>query len=514
MAPAVMLAALLLAGAGHPSYTEPFRPQFHFTPAANWMNDPNGLVYLDGEYHLFFQYNPFADKWGHMSWGHAVSPDLVHWRQLPLALPEETGVMIFSGSAVLDSRNTSGLGTAGSPALVAVYTGYREADKRQAQHLAYSTDRGRTWTKYAGNPVLDIESTEFRDPKVIWHEPSRRWIMAVVLAAEHKVRFYGSPDLKQWAPLSDFGPLGAVGGVWECPDLFELPVDGDPGRTRWVLVVNLNPGGVAGGSGAQYFLGAFDGTRFTSDDDAATLAASPRWVDWGSDFYAVASWWNVPPEDGRRLWIGWMNNWDYGQDIPTSPWRSAQSLPREVRLKAYGDGVRLIQMPVSELRRLRADHSAVSGTTVTPGGDPLAGRGISGDALEIVAVFEPAASSEFGLKVRKGASEETVVGYDVARGEAFVDRARSGRTDFSPKFTGRHAAPLPVEEGRVELHVFVDRSSVEVFANGGRATLTDQIFPGPASDGVSLYAKGGAARLVSLEAWKLRSAWSSPEAAQ
>jgi fructan beta-fructosidase len=491
------------AGSG----TEPFRPRFHFTPAANWMNDPNGLVYLDGEYHLFYQYNPFGDRWGHMSWGHAVSPDLVGWRHLPLALAEDGGVMIFSGSAVVDTRNTSGFGTSGAPPLVAIYTGYRESDKRQTQNLAYSTDKGRTWTRHAGNPVLDIQSTEFRDPKVLWHEPTRRWVMALVLADQHKVRFYASPDLKQWTALSDFGPAAAVGGVWECPDLFELPVDGAPGRTRWVLVVNLNPGGVAGGSGAQYFLGSFDGTRFTSDEDAA---AAPRWIDWGADFYAVASWANVPPADGRRLWIGWMNNWDYGQDVPTSPWRSAQSLPREVRLKAYPDGVRLVQAPIGELKRLRRAHSQVSSTAIAPGGDPLAGRGIAGDAIEIVATLEPGTASEVGLKLRKGAEEETVVGYDVGRGQLFVDRSRSGRTDFSPKFSRRHAGPLPLESGRLELHVFVDRSSVEVFGNGGRTVITDQIFPSAGSEGVALYAKGGPARLVSLEAWTLDSASETP----
>jgi fructan beta-fructosidase len=491
-----------------PIYSEAYRPQFHFTPQRNWMNDPNGLVQVDGEYHLFYQYNPFGDTWGHMSWGHATSPDRVHWHEQPLALAEENGG-IFSGSVVVDAANTSGFGKDGNAPLVAAYTGYRPDDKRQAQYIAYSNDRGRTWTKYAGNPVVDIGSTEFRDPKIIWHAPTRRWIMAVALAAEHKVRFYGSVDLKQWTPLSDFGPAGAVGGVWECPDLFELPVDGKPGQTKWVLVVNLNPGGVARGSGAQYFLGSFDGTRFIADDDAAKLAAQPHWIDYGADFYAVASWSDTPSRDGRQVWIAWMNNWEYGEKIPTSPWRSAQSLPREVHLKAYDDGIRLTQTPIRELQQLRGNPVSLPAQTIRPDGDPLAQRHLSGDTVEIVAVFEPGSAREFGLAVRKGKQEETRVGYDVGAGtgEAFIDRTHSGRTDFSPKFAARHSGSLPLDHGRVTLHVFVDRSSVEAFGNDGRLSITDQIFPGAGSDGIGLYAKGGDAKLISLDMWPLKSIW-------
>ena len=253
-----------------PSYREPFRPQYHFTPARNWMNDPNGLVYYKGEYHLFYQHNPFGNTWGHMSWGHAVSRDLVHWTHLPLAIPEMGDEMVFSGGAVVDKRNTSGFGTRANPPMVAIYTAARPGS--QAQALAYSLDRGRTWTRYAGNPVLDIGSAEFRDPNVFWYEPEQRWIMAVALAVERKISFYSSPDLKTWTHLSDFGPAGAVGGVWECPDLFPLPVDGDRGRTKWVLVVSLNPGGIAGGSGSQYFVGRFDGRRFVADDRGEYVA--------------------------------------------------------------------------------------------------------------------------------------------------------------------------------------------------------------------------------------------------
>ena len=246
------------------SYQELYRPQFHFTPAKNWMNDPNGLVYYKGEYHLFYQHNPFGNTWGHMSWGHAVSRDLVHWEHLPVAIPEEGDEAIFSGSAVVDHGNTSGFGTRRNPAMVAIYTSAYPDD--QEQSLAYSTDRGRTWTKYEGNPVLDDPDREFRDPKVFWYEPADEWRMVVVKAVQRKVAIYRSDDLKEWEHLSDFGPANAVGGVWECPDLFPLPVDGKRKRQKWVMIVSLNPGAIAGGSGTQYFVGDFDGTTFTADN--------------------------------------------------------------------------------------------------------------------------------------------------------------------------------------------------------------------------------------------------------
>ena len=281
---AVVLALLVTGRAVE--YGEPLRPGFHFTPARNFMNDPNGLVYYKGEYHLFYQHNPFGEKWGHMSWGHAVSSDMLHWQHLPVAIPEGDGVMIFSGSAVVDWHNSSGFCQPHGhdlSCLVAIYTSQEK--EKETQSIAYSQDRGRTWTKYAGNPVIDPNLKNFRDPKVFWHEATSRWVMVTVLADRHKVRFYGSPDLKKWDVLSEFGPAGATGGVWECPDLFPLPVDNDAGKTRWVLDVNLNPGGIAGGSGDQYFIGSFDGTRFTNDNPPDRTL----WADYGKDFYASSS---------------------------------------------------------------------------------------------------------------------------------------------------------------------------------------------------------------------------------
>jgi fructan beta-fructosidase len=308
--------------------------------------------------------------------------------------------------------------------------------------------------------------------------------------------------------LSDFGPAGAIGGVWECPDLFELNVDGKPGQTKWVLIVNLNPGGVAGGSGAQYFVGSFDGTRFSvNETDTA------RWVDYGKDFYAVVSWSNVPPKDGRRLWIGWMNNWDYGQEIPTSPWRSAQSIPREVHLKTYSKGLRLVQSPSTELQSLRQSHYMLSNKLIAAGSDPLTGQRIKGKTLEIIATFEPGTAKEFGLKVRKSAKEETVVGYDVRTAELFVDRTRSGNVAFDRRFPGKHSGPLSADRGRIKLHLFVDWSSVELFGNDGRTVITDQMFPNAEADGVALYVKGGAAKLISLDVWGLESVWKTASGA-
>lgn len=745
-------------------YHEQYRPQFHFTPAQNWMNDPNGLIYYKGRYHLFFQYNPSGNTWGNMSWGHAVSTDLAHWKQLPLAIPQDDQEMIFSGSVVLDKNNSTGFGTRKNPPLVAVYTSAQKATGRQEQSLAYSTDGGTTWTKYAGNPVLDIGSNNFRDPKVFWYAPTKSWLMAVALADQHKIAFYSSSNLKAWTHLSDFGPAGATGGVWECPDLFPLPVDGNPKKTKWVLAVNLNPGGIAGGSGAQYFVGDFDGKKFTSDDgatytppsgtvvqdfesgsfgdwtatgnafgsapatgpvdgqqtvtgfegkafansfhggDASTgtltspaftvtsnyinfkvgggnhpyqpgsvLGDSPapsgemladfeastysspigdwtttgdafgtgpaqgtlpgqgqvtgylggglansflngdastgtltspaftidkkyldfligggnhaassdaptavqlivdgkavrsatgpnsealnwaswdlsdlqgkqaqikvedantggwghlnldqvvlsdtqaktrsdetgvnllvdgqivqsatggdsenldwasfnttaykgkkvqlqiadantggwghvladqftaadkpalsttqraHWLDYGADFYAANTWTDAP--GGRRVMTAWMNNWNYGQAIPTTPWRSADSFPRQLSLKTVSGRVQLIQQPVRELTTLRGAGTRVPSTRVTDTTTPLA---IRGSALELQADLTPGTADRAGLAVRTGAGQHTRIGYDTTTGEVYIDRTASGATDFDPTFGGVQRAP-------------------------------------------------------------------------
>ncbi|MCT9139439.1 GH32 C-terminal domain-containing protein [Streptomyces violarus] len=813
-----------------PTYTETYRPQFHFTPQKNWMNDPNGLVYYKGEYHLFYQYNPSGNSWGDMSWGHAVSKDLVHWKHLPLALSHDDEEMVFSGSAVVDWNNTTGFGTKKNPPMVAIYTSAYKEGGKQAQSLAYSTDHGRTWTKYQGNPVIDIGSNNFRDPKVQWHAPTKSWLMTVSLSAEHKVRFYSSKNLKDWKLQSEFGPAGATGGVWECPDLFPLAVDGDKNNIKWILVVNINPGGIAGGSAAQYFIGDFDGKKFTADDkgtytpptgtavqdfesagfgewtitgtafgqapatgavdgqgtvtgfdgkgiansfhggdgatgtlsspeftvdnpylnfkigggrhpheagtvmdttppegtvladfeggtygdwtatgsafgtapatgalpdqgqvsgflgdglansflngdattgtltspeftvdkkhinfligggnhpadsanptavellvdgkvvrsatgkdgealnwaswdvgdlagkkaqirivddntggwghlnvdhivlsdtqaarvsqetsvnllvdgkvvrsatgadsetldwasfdmrpyagkqaqiqvvdmntagwghlmaDQFTAADKPAksvvqradWADYGKDYYAAVSWENAP--DGKRYMIGWMNNWDYGQSIPTSPWRSAQSVPREMALRTVDGQIRLTSKPVGTLETLRQKRPATAtGVTVKSTSKSLISRGAKGKALDIEATFSLKDADRFGLKVRTGAGgEETVIGYDTTTQELYVDRTRSGAVDFNSTFPGVQTAPLKPKNGKVKLRILVDWSSVEVFGGNGEAVITDQIFPAPSSTGVEVFAEGGTATLNDLRAWQLGSIW-------
>jgi sucrose-6-phosphate hydrolase SacC (GH32 family) len=781
----------------------------------------------------------------------------VHWTELPVAIPATNTISIFSGSAVVDAKNSSGFGTPGNPPLVAIYcASYITASTdpndgsvipagTQAENIAFSTDRGRTWTQYANNPVLNplkdpsIDPFNFRDPKVFWYEPTKQWIMVVALSSQHMIGFYSSTDLKNWTKLSDFGPANAIGGVWECPDLFKLPVDGVPNKSKWVLVVNLNPGSVAGGSGAQYFIGEFDGKQFTADnifdpgtpppgvvfqdfessnsfatlgwtttgafvgqgpvketgptgflgnqlvdtffggDTSEGTATSPtfkinskyidflvgggnhphdpntsdtpppgdllfpggdfeftvagttyeqlgwtatgglvnqpvatgaiggqqlvsgfdgkgladtftngndsaqgtltspsftvshpyinflvgggnhpypgnndatavllivngqvvrsatgqndellnwvswdvrqfrgqtarieildensggfghinadefmgadspalprstettvdlvingkivrsatgqnsgnlqwvswnvaelqgstaqieiidkntggqgwghlfadeivfsntpkevaNWIDYGRDFYAVNSWNNRP--NNERRWIGWMNNWDYGGSIPTSPWRSAQSIPRDVSLETIDGNVQLVQTPIPELGGLRQGGSNNEQMLINSGTTPLSAKG---DAVEIIAEFQVGTASEFGLKVRTGQGEETLVGYNVPAGEVFVDRAKSGQVGFSDLFPygelfpSRGIAPLAAENGRVKLHIFVDWSSVEVFGGDGQTVITDQIFPMPSSDGLALFANGGTAKLVSLRIWQLRSIWGS-----
>lgn len=486
-------------------YGELYRPQVHFSPARNWMNDPNGLVHHNGKYHLFFQYNPEGATWGNMSWGHAVSTDLTHWQERDVAIPEDTTEMIFSGSAVFDSDNTSGLGTAANPPLVAIYTSHLQDGSRQRQSLAFSTDGGEKWTKYEGNPVLDIGAKDFRDPKVFWHSATNRWVMAVALSLDYKIQFYSSPDLKSWTHLSDFGPSGATGGIWECPDLFELPVDGDADRSRWVLIVNLNPGGPAGGSAGQYFLGGFDGTTFTADTGGPDI----RWLDYGADCYAGVTYNNAP--GGRRVFVAWMNNWLYGERIPTDPWRSAMSFHRELTLRSASveeGGAVLAQQPVSELEGLRGSTLArLAGKDIAADSTPALVRD-TGLSYEVEAELSAAdGTRRFGLEVRTGNGHRTRIGYDAGSGELYVDRTASGAINFDEKFPGVHRAPLALpDDGKLALHILVDASSVEVFAQGGRVCLTDQIFPGAEDTGLQAFADGGPARIERLVARNLKPA--------
>nr|WP_200830569.1 GH32 C-terminal domain-containing protein [Arthrobacter sp. SLBN-122] len=822
--------------------TQQYRPYLHYTPQKNWMNDPNGLVYHKGVYHMYYQYNPTGTTWGNMSWGHATSTDLLHWQEKPVAIPQTLNSSgqsvedIFSGSVVVDAQNTSGFGTLQNPPLVAVYTsnftgGHPTFPGKQAQSLAYSTDDGQTWTKYTGNPVLNRNTSDFRDPKVFWYQgpAGSYWVMSAVEANEHRVLFYKSNDLKNWDYLDDFKPANATGGQWECPDLFPLAVDGDPNNIKWVLVVNINPGAVAGGSGGQYFVGSFNGTTFTSETtDAAdvpppgtpvagfnagsysgwnvqndpsnasapwgsspatgTLAgqqevtgfigaglvngfhagdspvgamesatftvpkdyinfltgggnhpqkpgeqsgnqappgyllfdgfdypgtltnagwqltgdfeaarnpstaggefaigkrintfeggakadnnvgtitspefyltnnniafllgggnrpdgqlqvellvngvpvrtttgtnsgdlnwknwdvsqyfgqvaririvdnatgpwghltldnmvlgsepAKPRssettvnlvvngqtvrtatgsdsehldwkswdvsefqgsqaairivdnnrgdwghiladefvasditrqeqhdWLDWGRDYYATVSFNNAP--DGKRIMLGWMNNWDYGQATPTTTWRGTMALPREVLLTQTPQGPRLTQKVVAQANTLKntaAAYATTQAQDIQPGTSSLP---ISGDVVQIDAEFSPGTASSFGLKVLGNGTEATRIGYKSESGRVFIDRTNSGNEGFHPAFASVDDVPVQLINDRLLLRLFIDRASVEVFAQNGLATLTDQVFPAAGADDLSVFSEGGTARLENLTVTPLNKA--------
>ena len=654
-------------GASH--YQEPHRPQFHFSPEKMWMNDPNGLVFYEGEYHLFYQYYPDSTVWGPMHWGHAVSTDLLHWEHLPIALYPDSLGYIFSGSAVVDWNNSSGFGKDSTPPLVAIFTYHNmPAEKAgkidfQYQAIAYSNDKGRTWTKYSGNPVVPNPGLrDFRDPKVFWHEPSHSWIMAV--AAWDHLEIYASPNLKNWQKLSEFGKnWGTHAGVWECPDLFPATVEGT-GKTKWVLIQNINPGAYQGGSGTQYFVGNFDGKAFTVDPafakdlgvepayvpngeifadfedgtfngwtsegsawgaapvdivaevpgalghkllrsnhggDAATgTLKSPEftiahdyinflvgggndklrllvqlivdgkalratsgthretllwnwwdvsqlkgktahielvdnssggwghlnvdhflfadekahsetekavWLDYGRDNYAGVTWSDAP--DGRRIFIGWMSNWDYGQQVPTHPWRSAMTIPRELSLKQTDEGLRLFQHPLPEMKNLRTKTVNLSPGKIS-GEVKLEQLDFPASQMELVLEFDlnGATAREFGVKVSNSRGEYYLAGVNTEKQLLFSDRTHSGKTDFSPLFANRrHTAPLPPEKGKILLHLFLDRASCEIFLNDGERVMTEIFFPNEDYTTVSLFAEGGSISLLDGAAHRLEGIW-------
>jgi fructan beta-fructosidase len=496
------------AAAASPAPASTWQPRIHFFSPPNWINDPNGPIFLNGQYHIFFQLNPFGDQWGHMSWGHAVSPDLTHWKQLPVALSEENGTAIFSGSVVEDRDNTAGLcGDSGKQTpgcLVAIYTG--ASQDKQTQNLAFSRDGGATWTKYSSNPVLDLGLKEFRDPKVFWHAPSLSWVMVVVLPDQHKLRIYRSRNLRQWEQASEFGPVGAVGGAWECPDLFELPVYDIKGRrasSRWLLNVNINPGGPAKGSGDQYFVGQFDGFRFTQDHPNSGV----HWADWGKDFYASTSFSNIPP-DQNRLWLAWMSNWQYAAKLPALPGRGEMTVARRLYFRQpppypaptpSQEPLLLVQepiLPVPDIKAYGAMFGAPPFQTITEANDRIAAMKQSGRVYRLSFTLNPGDAQEAGVRLRRStvnpndaAAEETVVGIDFSTGRIFVDRTRSGKTDWSPDFPVRVSAPLKHPQATsIPIEIVVDENSIEVFAEDGETVLTNLIYPAPSSQGLAFYA--------------------------
>jgi fructan beta-fructosidase len=486
------------------AYDQPWRPQYHFTPSHNFMNDPNGMVFYKGEYHLFYQYNPEGQVWGHMSWGHAVSTDMVHWQHLPLAIPEDANFMIYSGSAVVDWNNSSGLCKNPDPTdhscLIAIYAAdYHQ--KREKTNIAYSNDRGRTWTQFAGNPVIDVDAEDFRDPKVFWYEPQKKWVLVAVLADHRKALFFSSPDLKQWTKMSEFGPAGDDAGQWECPDLLELPIEGKK-ETRWVLIINRNPGAPAGGTGVRYLVGNFNGNQFTEGESAGRK----QWADYGKDFYATNSFNDMPKGDERKIWMGWTSNWLYAKDEPTVLWRGAQSIPRTLALRSVVDQLLMVQTPVKELESLRGEPFHLKNTSVGYTNSKLTKKGPKVETYEIEVELELGSATEMGLRLRKADGVVTVVGIVPATDSLFVDRTESGEKSFSRDFSGRFSTMLS-STTRVKLHIFVDCSSVEVFANDGEKVMTDRIYPPPGSTGIEVYSVGGAGKVISLTVWPLKSIW-------
>ncbi|MBC9796120.1 glycoside hydrolase family 32 protein [Sinomicrobium weinanense] len=491
---------------------ERYRPNFHFTPKEKWMNDPNGMFYYNGYYHLFFQHYPDSTVWGPMHWGHAVSTDLLNWKELPIALyPGEEGY-IFSGSAVVDHENTSGLSTNDAPPVVAMYTIHdpEKEDKDQVdvetQGIAYSTDEGMTWTKYRDNPVIQNPGIrDFRDPKVVRDTIRNQWIM--VLAAQDRAKFYRSDNLKDWEFLSDFGVnTGAHGGVWECPDFFPLTAGGT-GETKWVLLQSLNPGGPNSGSATQYFIGDFDGTTFTLDPEFEVELNKRKafWIDYGKDNYAGVTWSGIPGSDGRKLFIGWMSNWEYAQEVPTTAWRSAMTLPRELQLVKSGTAYQLVSQPIRELKDFRAKAIKKQNIALDA---PFVYRSEKGPALsstEIKLTLEGLGDSTYRFELYNTGGDTLSFGLNNAKKEFFMDRRKAGQTDFSEKFAAKiSTAPRFSSADTLDMHIILDKTSAEVFYDNGTTVMTEVFFLKAPFDTFSLNAGDPGSTVKSIAIHQLK----------
>ncbi len=475
-------------------YKEQYRPQYHYSPAVNWCNDPNGLVYNNGVYHLFHQYNPFGNKWGHMSWAHATSKDLVHWKHQPVAIAEEKDTMIFSGTCIVDKNNTSGFARKNAPApMVAIYTGHIE-NTNQSQHLAYSLDNGVTWTKYNQNPILDLHKKDFRDPKVFWYAPKNYWVMAVVLPVEHQVQFYSSHNLKQWTLLSNFGPAGDTAAVWECPDLSQVPVAGNPARKKWVLQTSQN-------AGMQYFVGEFDGVHFINENTTGTVQRP----DYGPEYYAGIVY-NQLPAAQLPAAIGWVNNWNYANDIPTTPWNGAMSLPRTMQVRKEGNRWVLLQQPVAAIKQLRQNPLLQMTNKQVTGSLALNAKTTQ---CEIEITLQPAAGDNCGLRLASGHQHAFEIGYDAGNQQLYIDRHQTANQSFNGNFAklSRYTTTVALKNKLLKLHVFFDNSVVEVFANDGEAVLTAQFFPDKDDNGLEVFSVNGKTKLTALQVWPLKSIW-------
>ena len=496
------------------SNTDRFRPIYHHTPLYGWMNDANGLVYKDGEYHLYFQYNPYGTKWGNMHWGHSVSKDLVTWEHLEPAIDRDNMGHIFSGSSVVDTNNNAGFG---KDAIVAFYTSASDHNG-QIQCLAYSNDNGRTFTKYDGNPILTPHDglKDFRDPKVFWYAPDNKWVM--IVSADKEMRFYSSTDLKDWTYMSAFGEgYGAKPSQFECPDMVELAVDGNPNNKKWALIVNINPGSPFGGSATQYFIGDFDGTNFVCDTDPDDV----KWLDWGKDHYATVCFSNT---GDRVIGVPWMNNWQYANYTPTTQFRSSNALPRELTLYKEGNDIFMAANIVKETEQLRKESSKTFSFDVNGESQIDQILPTNEGAMELIMTIEPQKVRVAGFELINDLGEKVDIYLDMAELKLVMDRTQSGLIEFGeqsePHFIENHDnrkttsinyvndfalatwAPI-LKEKEYKLHVFVDISSVEIFLNDGKVAMTNLVFPNSAYNTLRFYANDGTMRVKDFTAYKL-----------
>lgn len=525
---ALALNLLKLSDTFDTTNTDYYRPSYHFTPLYGWMNDPNGMVYKNGEYHLYFQYNPYGSKWGNMHWGHAVSKDLVHWEHLDPAIARDPVGHIFSGSSVIDKKNTAGFG---KNAIIAIYTN-NSVNHDEVQCLAYSNDNGRTFTKYEGNPVLTPFDglKDFRDPKVFWYEKGKCWYM--IVSADKEMRLYKSKNLKKWNYVSAFGKgIGQQPCQYECPDFFQLPVNGDKKKMKWVMTMNINPGCWFGGSATEYFVGDFDGKKFTCPD-----ANEVKWLDWGKDHYATVTFSNT---GDRVLGITWMSNWQYANLTPFKQNRGANGLPRELKLYEKNGKYYISEDVAPEVYALRKDTKNVADASVS---DEKMLAGVAANmegAFEIEADVTPDANGIAGIEISNNKRERTMIYFDMKQGKVVMDRTESGLSDFGKQsvphdielawdkqlaaegkqparitnsinykndFALATWAPLSLcEDGKKTYHVdiFVDKSSVELFVDGGRIAMTNLVFPVAPYENVKLYTQDGKAEFKNLKVHKL-----------
>lgn len=445
---------------------EMFRPVYHHTPVYGWMNDPNGMFYKDGVYHLYFQYNPYGSVWGNMHWGHSTSTDLMHWNFEGCAIVPDAWGAIFSGSCVVDHNNTAGFGKG---AVVAFYTSAKATPwgDVQSQSMAYSLDNGKTFTKYEGNPILTSSEKDFRDPKIFWYAPGKHWVM--MLAVGQHMEIYSSVNLKEWKKESEFGAMqGAHGGVWECPDLVEIPVEGTREK-KWVLICNLNPGGPFGGSAAQYFVGSFDGKKFVNESPTQT-----KWMDWGKDNYATVTWNNAP--DGRCIALGWMSNWQYANNVPTRQYRSANTLARDLTLYREGQELYLKSTPSVEVKKARGKKVSIPSFRVSEKHEIVNLFEDNQGAYEVEILIQNADASKIAFCLLNDKGEKVSMYYDLNRKQFVMDRSESGTVDFSKDFPAVTVAPANVDK-ELTLRLFVDRSSIEAFGEDGKFVMTNLVFP-------------------------------------